>query len=107
MNQKKCIGLKFSDGLCIFNEHYGYPEIDALTICRWQTSKVVDMQVEHAWKLQKTYELGILDDATRIALASAVVGAETAQKCAEARIFLDYGLPDGGLLFDCMTRRQQ
>lgn len=39
MYQKNCINVKFSEGLGIFDNHYGYPEID-----NGLTGKVFDIK---------------------------------------------------------------
>jgi hypothetical protein len=96
LNQKECINVKFSEGLGIFDNHYGYPEIDDQETYNGPTGKVVDIQVAHAGKLQKRYKLcciGILDYATKAAMASAVARTETNPHCVEERIFFDHGLP--------------
>lgn len=40
----ECISVKFSEGLGIFDNHYGYPEIDDKEIYDGSTGKVVDIQ---------------------------------------------------------------
>ena len=44
MNQKECIAIKFSEGLGIFDDHSGYPEIDDKEIYNGPTGKVKDIQ---------------------------------------------------------------
>lgn len=44
MNQKECINVKFSEGLGIFDDHYGYPMIDEQEKYNGPTGKVVDIQ---------------------------------------------------------------
>ena len=44
MNQKKFIGVNFSEGLGIFDDHYGYPVIDHEEKHNGPTGKVVDIQ---------------------------------------------------------------
>ena len=44
MGIKECIDVKFSEGLGIFDDHYGYPEIDQQEIYNGPTGKVVDIQ---------------------------------------------------------------
>ena len=43
MNQKECITLKFSEWLGIFDNHYGYQEIDEQKKYNRPTGKVVDI----------------------------------------------------------------
>ncbi len=57
MNKKECINVKFSGGLGIFDYHYGYPEIDDQETYNGPTGKVVDIQVVHVGKLQKSYKI--------------------------------------------------
>ena len=44
MNQKKFISVKFSEGLGIFDDHYGYPVIDEGEKYNGPTGKVIDIQ---------------------------------------------------------------
>ncbi len=44
INQKGNINIKFSDGLGIFDDHYGYPEIDDQETYNGPTGKVADIQ---------------------------------------------------------------
>ncbi len=44
MTQKECIKVKFREGLDIFDNRYGYPEIDDQEKCNGLTGKVVDKQ---------------------------------------------------------------
>ncbi len=44
INQKGSINIKFSDGLGIFDNHYGYPEIDEQETYNGPTGKVADIQ---------------------------------------------------------------
>ena len=44
MDQKECIAEKFSEGLGIFDDHSGYPEIDDKEIYNGPTGKVIDIQ---------------------------------------------------------------
>ncbi len=44
MDEKKCIGVKFSDRPSIFNDHYGYPEIDDQKNYNGPTGKAKDIQ---------------------------------------------------------------
>jgi len=44
MNQNKFIGVKFSEGLGIFDDHYGYPLIDDQEKYNGPTGKVADIQ---------------------------------------------------------------
>jgi hypothetical protein len=44
MNHKGCIDVKFSEGLGIFDDHYGYPLIDDQEQHNGPTGKVVDIQ---------------------------------------------------------------
>ncbi len=44
MNQKECINVKFSEGLGIFDDHYGYPVVDDQEKYNGHTGKVVDIQ---------------------------------------------------------------
>jgi hypothetical protein len=44
MNQKEGIAEKFSEGLGIFDDHSGYPEIDDKEVYNGPTSKVIDIQ---------------------------------------------------------------
>ncbi len=44
MSQKECINVKFSEGLGIFDDHYGYPVIDEQKKFNGPTGKVVDIQ---------------------------------------------------------------
>ena len=44
VNQKECINVKFSEGLGIFDDHYGYPVIDEGEKYNGPTGKVVDIQ---------------------------------------------------------------
>ena len=44
VNQKKCINVNFSEGLGIFDDHYGYPLIDDQEQHNGPTGKVVDIQ---------------------------------------------------------------
>lgn len=44
MNQKECINIKFSEGPGIFDNHYGYPEIDKQEKYNGPTGKVVNIQ---------------------------------------------------------------
>ena len=46
MNQKECINIniKSSEGPGIFDDHYGYPEIDEQEKYNGPTGKVVDIQ---------------------------------------------------------------
>ncbi len=43
-NQTECISIKFSEGLGIFDNYYGYPEIDDRENYNGPTGKVVDIQ---------------------------------------------------------------
>jgi hypothetical protein len=44
MHKEECIRVKFSEGLGIFDQHYGYPEIDEQEIYDGPTGKVIDIQ---------------------------------------------------------------
>jgi hypothetical protein len=44
MHQEKCIRVKFSEGLGIFDQHYGSPQIDEQEIYDGPTGKVIDIQ---------------------------------------------------------------
>lgn len=44
MQHKECITVRFSEGLCIFDDHYGYPLIDDQEQYNGPTGKVVDIQ---------------------------------------------------------------
>ncbi len=44
MYQKNCIGVKFSEGLGIFDDYYGYPEIDNHEKNNGITVKIVNIQ---------------------------------------------------------------
>jgi hypothetical protein len=44
MPNEDCIVVKFSEGLDIFDKHYGYPEIDEQEIYDGPTGKVIDIQ---------------------------------------------------------------
>lgn len=52
MNQKDCIHIKFTEGLGIFDNHYGYPVIDEQEIYNELTGKVVEIQGTqvHDWR---------------------------------------------------------
>src|SRR5205814_6024312 len=52
------------------------------------------LQLQIKYKLPRT---GIFDEATRASMVSALTEAETVQHHVEGRIFLDYGLPAGGV----------
>lgn len=40
---ENCVSVKFSEGLGIFNNHYGYPEIDKKEQYKGQTGRVIDI----------------------------------------------------------------
>ena len=44
MQHEECIIVRFSEGLGIFDKHYGYPEIDNKEIYDGATGKVTDLQ---------------------------------------------------------------
>ena len=44
MHQEECIRVKFSEGLGIFDQHYGSPQIDEQEIYDGPTGKVIDIQ---------------------------------------------------------------
>jgi hypothetical protein len=44
MHQEECIVVKFSEGLGIFDQHYGSPQIDEQEIYDGPTGKVIDIQ---------------------------------------------------------------
>jgi hypothetical protein len=48
MQHEECITMRFSEGLGIFDKHYGYPEIDDKEIYDGATGKVTDLQGIHA-----------------------------------------------------------
>ncbi len=48
MTKKECIRAKFSEGLGIFDNHYGYPEIDYREKYSRPTGKVKDFQSPQA-----------------------------------------------------------
>ena len=43
IQHEECIIVRFSEGLGIFDKHYGYPEIDNKEIYDGATGKVTDM----------------------------------------------------------------
>ncbi len=44
MQHEECITMRFSEGLGIFDKHYGYPEVDAKEIYDGATGKVTELQ---------------------------------------------------------------
>ena len=44
MQHEECITMRFSEGLGIFDKHYGYPEIDDKELYDGATGKVTDIQ---------------------------------------------------------------
>ena len=44
MHKEECIVENFSEGLCIFDQHYGYPQIDGQELYDGPTGKVMDIQ---------------------------------------------------------------
>jgi len=94
MNQKECTNVNFSKGLGILDIYHEYSKICDQGSLNGPTSKFVDLQGAHVWKIQKMYKLhriNILDDATRAAMASA--DAQTEQYSVKERNIFDRELP--------------
>lgn len=89
MNQKECTNVNFSE-LGILE----YSKMHDLESLYGPTGKFIDLQEEHAGKLQKMYELHriyILDKATKAALTS--VDAQTNQYSVKEHNVFDHELP--------------